>query len=118
MTNHYPSKITSVRLSEAAIQRAYDLSPALSKAVVRGLCVLQRRYPESIAPNEHERLHRYGNTYDRYTLGSRTYTKIRIPVSLLDFLRLNSINVSAACEWAVLDAPRYIRQEIEASLNQ
>lgn len=115
---HYPSKITSVRLSEAAIQRAFELSPHLSKAVVRGLAVLQTRYPDRIAPNEHLRLHRHGNTYDRYTLGSRTYTKIRIPVSLLDFCKLNSINVSAACDWAVLDAPRYIRQEIEASLNQ
>lgn len=118
MTNHYPSKITSVRLSEAAITRAYELSPNLSKAVVKGLHVLQTRYPDRIATNEHERLHRYGNTYDRYTIGSRTYTKIRIPILLLDFCKFNKINVSAACEWAVLDAPRYLRQEIEASLNQ
>lgn len=118
MNSHYPSKITSVRLSESAITRAYELSPNLSKAVIKGLWVLQTRYPDRIATNEYERLHRYGNTYDRYTIGSRTYTKIRIPVPLLDFFKLNSINVSAACEWAVLDAPRYLRQETEASLNQ
>lgn len=118
MTNHYPSKITSVRLSQAAIQRAYDLSPNLSKVVIKGLWVLQTRYPERIAPNEYVRLHRYGNTYDRYTLGSRTYTKIRIPVPLIQFLQFNQINISAASEWAVLDAPRYLRLEIEESLNQ
>lgn len=118
MTNHYSRKITSVRLSEAAITRAYELSPNLSKAVVKGLWVLQTRYPDRISTNEHIRLHRYGNAYDRLTIGSRTYTKIRIPVPLLDFFKFNSINVSAACEWAVLDAPRYLRQQIEAGLNQ
>lgn len=113
MSSYYPSKITSVRLSEAAIQRAYELSPQLSKAVVKGLFVLQTRYPDRIAPNEYVRLHRYGNTYDRYTLGSRTYTKIRIPMPLIQFLQLNKINISAAAEWAILDAPRYLRLEIE-----
>ena len=117
MTNHYPSMIASVRLSEAAIQRAYELSPQLSKAVVKGLFVLQTRYPDRIASNEYVRLHRYSNTYDRYTLGSRTYTKIRIPVSLIQFLRFNKINISAAAEWAILDAPRYLRLEIEESLS-
>lgn len=114
MTNHYPSKITSVRLSEAAITRAYELSPSLSQAVIKGLCVLQTRYPERIAPNEYVRLHRYGNTYDRLTLGSRTYTKIRIPMPLIQFLQFNKINISAAAEWAILDAPRFLRLEAES----
>lgn len=117
MTNHYPSKITSVRLSEAAITRAYELSPYLSKAVIKGLVVLQTRYPDRILATEYVRLHRYGNTYDRYTLGSRTYTKIRIPVPLIQFLQFNKINISAAAEWAILDAPRYLRLEVEESLS-
>lgn len=117
MINHYPSMIASVRLSEAAITRAYELSPYLSKAVIKGLVVLQTRYPERIAPNEYVRLHRYANTYDRYTLGSRTYTKIRIPIPLIQFLRFNKINMSAAAEWAILDAPRYLRLEVEESLS-
>lgn len=113
MTNHYEARITSVRLSQAAIQRAYELSRFLSVAVIKGLWVLQTRYPDRIAPNEYVRLHRYGNTYDRYTLGSRTYTKIRIPGLLLQFLQFNKINISAACDWAILDAPRYLRIEQE-----
>lgn len=117
MTNHYPSMIASVRLSEAAITRAYELSPYLSKAVIKGLCVLQTRYPDRILATEYVRLHRYANTYDRYTLGSRTYTKIRIPIPLIQFLRFNKINMSAAAEWAILDAPRYLRLEVEESLN-
>lgn len=117
MKKHYPSMIASVRLSEAAITRAYELSPYLSKAVIRGLAVLQTRYPERIAPNEYVRLHRYSNTYDRYTLGSRTYTKIRIPIPLIQFLRFNKINMSAAAEWAILDAPRYLRLEAKESLS-
>lgn len=107
------SKITSVRLSEAALKRASDLSPYLSKCVIRGLAVLLDRYPERIAHNELERLHRHGNYYDTITNGSRTYTKIRLPVAARDFCKLNSINISAACEWAILDAPRYIRQDLE-----
>ena len=117
MKKHYPSMIASVRLSEVAITRAYELSPYLSKAVIKGLVVLQTRYPERIAPNEYVRLHRYSNTYDRYTLGSRTYTKIRIPIPLIQFLRFNKINMSAAAEWAILDAPRYLRLEVEESLS-
>lgn len=113
MSYHYPSKITSVRLSEAAITRAYELSPHLSQAVISGLFVLQTRYPDRILANEYVRLHRYGNTYDRYTLGSRTYTKIRIPILIIQFLQFNKINISAAAEWAILDAPRYLRLENE-----
>lgn len=113
MKNRYPSKITSVRLSEAAIQRAYELSPSLSKVTVKGLWALQTRYPDRIAPNEYVRLHRYGNIYDRNTLGSRIYTKIRIPIPLIQFLQFNKINISAACDWAILDAPRYLRRELE-----
>lgn len=117
MTNHYPSMIASVRLSEAAITRAYESSPYLSKAVIKGLVVLQTRYPDRILATEYVRLHRYANTYDRYTLGSRTYTKIRIPIPLIQFLRFNKINMSAAAEWAILDAPRYLRLEVEDSLS-
>lgn len=114
MSNHYPSMIASVRLSEAAITRAYELSPYLSKLVIKGLVVLQTRYPDRILATEYVRLHRYANTYDRLTLGSRTYTKIRIPIPLIQFLRFNKINISAAAEWAILDAPRYLRLEKES----
>lgn len=107
------SKLTSVRLSEAALRRASELSPYLSKCVIRGLSVLLDRYPDRIAYNELQRLHRHGNLEDVYTNGSRTYTKIRLPVAARDFCKLNSINISAACEWAILDAPRYIRQDLE-----
>lgn len=105
--------ITSVRLSQAALQRASEISPTLSKAIGRGLPVLMDRYPDRIAPNEYVRLHRYGNTYDRLAIGSRTYTKIRLPNAFRSFCQLNNINISAACDWAILDAPRYLRRDLE-----
>lgn len=111
MSNHNPSKITSVRLSQAALARAAEISPYLSKIVIRGLAVLIVCYPEKIANNERQRLHRHGNYYDTITNGSRQYTKIRLPVQVRDFCKFNSINISAACEWAILDAPRYMRQD-------
>ena len=102
--------ITSVRLSQAALQRASEISPFLSKAIRRGLPVLMDRYPERISKNEADRLHRNGNGYDRLTVGTRTYTKIRLPNAFRTFCQLNGINISAACDWAILDAPRYLRK--------
>ena len=105
--------ITSVRLSQAALQRASEISPTLSKAIKRGLPVLMDRYPDRIANNEAERLHRNGNEYDRLTIGARTYTKVRLPNAFRSFCQLNNINISAACDWAILDAPRYLRRALE-----
>lgn len=104
------SKLTSVRLSQAAIQRAYEISPTLSKAIRRGLLVLMDKYLE-LPNNEYERLHRKGNEYDRLTIGTRTYTKIRLPNALRSFCQLYDINISAACDWAILDAPRYLKKK-------
>lgn len=39
--------------------------------------------------------------------GSRRYTKVRIPIVELDWLKFNGINVTAACEFAILDALHY-----------
>lgn len=103
----YPKKLTSVRLPQAALEMAAEISPTLSRAVVAGLRILQDRYPEGIAPQERQRLHRRANYYDKLTAGSRTYTKIRIPVPILEWVKLNQINMTAACEFAILDAPRY-----------
>lgn len=111
MSKKRESKMTSVRLSEAAFDSASQQSPHLSKCVIRGLAVLLDRYPQKIAYNELERLHRHKNMYDTYINGSSVYTKIRLPVAVRDFCKFNSINISAACEWAILDAPRYMRRE-------
>lgn len=110
--------ITSVRLSQAALQKASEISPFLSKAIRRGLPVLMDRYPDRISKNEAERLHRKGNEYDRLTVGTRTYTKIRLPNSFRIFCQLNDINISAACDWAILDAPRYLRRALEKFIEE
>jgi len=37
------------------------------------------------------------------------YTKVRISTVELDWLKLNRINVTAACEFAIFDALKYYR---------
>lgn len=100
-----PTKLTSIRMTQAA----FDMSKGqnLSRMIRVGLHVLEMRYP-NIARTEIDRLQRKGNYYDVLTCGARRYTKVRIPVLQLDWLRFNQLNISAACEWAILDSRRYL----------
>lgn len=107
-----PTKFCSVRLSMAALQelRKYQqANPSLTMArhIVQGLTILQDRYPDRLLQSEMERLLRRANAYDRLTDGSRTYTKVRIPTTQYEWLKFNEISITAACEFAIMDAQKY-----------
>lgn len=101
-----PTELTSVRLCNDTFEHARRQPGTLASQVRWGLNILQLRYP-NIRRNEYQRLHRHGNKYDVMTSGSRRWTKIRLPVQQKQWLQLAGINMSAAVEWAVLDAPSY-----------
>lgn len=102
------TRLTSIRLSQAAYEAAARRG-RLSDCIRVGLRILHDRYPDRILLMERERLHRRANSYDQLTDGPRMYTKVRISTVELDWLKLNRINVTAACEFAIFDALKYYR---------
>ena len=107
------TKLTSVRLCEACYQYANGFDTTVSMLVRLRANVLIDRYPAGLLTTERERLIRRARSYDRLTDGTRHYTKIRIPIQLLQFCKFNGINVTAACEFCILDAAHYLRSRPE-----
>lgn len=94
--------LISLRLPQACFEKAARNGVPLSKLIKYGLNRLLLQYPY-INDDIMTRLFRHGRYIDEVTNGSRKITKYRIDVVHLEFCRYNNINVTAACECAVLD---------------
>lgn len=96
------TKLISLRLPMACYEIAERAGVPLSKLIEYGLQKMLLQYPylrEGII----ERLQRHGNGSDLLTNGERKSTKYRIHIEHYRFLKAQGLNISAACECAVLD---------------